>query len=189
MSEHCWGGVDVAKDRLDAGAGRAGPTQGFANTPTGAQAAVHWLQNHGVETVVLEATGGCERPLVDAAAGGGLAACVINPRQVRDFARATGQLAKTDRLDALLLARYGAQVCPPVRGRPDRAARERAALVARRRQLVAMRTAERQRWQQAESAWLRVQIRTHLAALEAAQATVEAAVLPENSVRRDLNLS
>lgn len=175
MSEQCWGGVDVAKARLDV-AGPSGPSRTFANTKAGTRAAVRWLGRQGVSALVLEATGGYERLLVDAAAEHGLAVCVVNPRQARDFARATGQLAKTDRLDAHLLARYGAQLRPSIRPLPDRTARERAELVTRRRQLVAMHTAERQRLQQAEGAWLREHLAHLLTVLEAERAAVEEAL-------------
>lgn len=95
--------------------------------------------------IVLEATGGLEVPLAGALAAAGLPLVVINPRQVRDIARATGQLAKTDRLDAQVLAQFAQAVRPPVRPVPDEQTQALAALVARRRQLIEMLTAEKNR--------------------------------------------
>jgi transposase len=95
--------------------------------------------------IVLEATGGLEVPLVGAVAVAGLPVVVVNPRQVRDFAKATGRLAKTDTLDAAVLAHFAAAVQPAVRPLPDAATQGLAAVVTRRRQLVDMLTAERNR--------------------------------------------
>ncbi len=94
---------------------------------------------------VLEATGGLEQPVADALQAAGVPVAVVNPRQVRDFARATGQLAKTDALDAAILAHFAAAIRPPVRPPVAAAIRELEALVDRRRQLVEMLTAERNR--------------------------------------------
>jgi len=93
----------------------------------------------------IEATGGLEVPLAGALAAVGLPVVVINPRQVRDFARATGQLAKTDRLDAQILARFAEAIRPPVRPVSDEQTQTLAALVARRRQLIELLTAEKNR--------------------------------------------
>ncbi|MGH8513634.1 MAG: IS110 family transposase, partial [Gammaproteobacteria bacterium] len=100
--------------------------------------------------VVLEATGGYERAAVVALATARLPLVVANPRQVRDFARATGQLAKTDRIDAFVLARFGATIEPDIRQLKSAETQELEALVARRAQLVNMLTAERVRLQQAQ---------------------------------------
>src|SRR5262249_37797135 len=95
--------------------------------------------------VILEATGGLEVPVAGALAIGGTAVAVVNPRQVRDFARATGRLAKTDRLDAEVLARFGEVVRPTARPITDAQAQAFEALLTRRRQLVEMLTAEKNR--------------------------------------------
>jgi transposase len=95
--------------------------------------------------VVLEATGGFERTVVGALAAQGLPVVVINPRQVRDFARATGRLAKTDRIDASILARFAEAVRPAPKPLPDREIRALQAIVARRRQLLGMLAAENNR--------------------------------------------
>jgi transposase len=144
-------GIDVAKAHLDiairptpAGA-PAGEPWRAPNDEAGVAALVARLTPLGPTLVVLEATGGLERLAAAALAGAGLPVAVVNPRQVRDFAKAVGQLAKTDALDAALLARFGEAVRPPPRPLPDAAQQELAALLARRRQVVAMLTAERQR--------------------------------------------
>jgi transposase len=97
------------------------------------------------DMVIIEATGGLEVPVASALATAGIGVAVVNPRQVRDFARATGQLAKTDALDARVLVRFGAAVKPQVRALPDAQAQALEALVSRRRQLVEMLTAEKNR--------------------------------------------
>jgi transposase len=122
--------------------------------------------------IVLEATGGWETALARALTEVHLPVAVVNPRQVRDFAKATGTLAKTDRLDAQLLARFGATVQPEPRPLPDPATQQVQDLLARRRQLVEMLTAERNRLGQAP-ARLRERIAKHIEWLEAELAEVE----------------
>jgi len=141
-----WIGIDVAKAWLDvAGDDEAEAVQRFANAAEGIAAVVADLVAQGPQLIVLEASGGHETAVTAALAAAGLPVAVVNPRQVRDFARASGRLAKTDALDARLLARFAARIQPPVRPLPDATAQELAALVGRRRQLVEMRTAERNR--------------------------------------------
>jgi transposase len=103
------------------------------------------LQEIAPQLIVLEATGGYQRTVVAVLAAAGLPVVVVNPRQARDFAKATGQLAKTDRLDARALAHFADAVRPAPRPLPDAQTEELRALLARRRQLVAMRTAEQNR--------------------------------------------
>ena len=122
--------------------------------------------------IVLEATGGLEVRLAAALAAAGLPVAVVNPRQVRAFARATGRLAKTDRLDAEAIAHFAEAVRPPIRPLPDEATRHLGALVARRRQLLEMLVAERNRRQAAEPA-LHQRIDAHLRWLEEALAELE----------------
>lgn len=131
------GGVDVAV--------HPGTAFQIAQDEGGIAEAVARLQAVQPTLIVLEATGGLEVPLTGALAAAGLPVVVINPRQVRDFARATGQLAKTDRLDAQILARFAEAIRPPVRLVPDEQTQALAALVARRRQLIEMLTAEKNR--------------------------------------------
>lgn len=139
--EH-WIGIDVAKARLDvADTSEARPWQ-VANDEDGIAALVADMTTRQPRLVVLEATGGHERAVTAALAAVGIPVAVVNPRQVRDFAKAMGQLAKSDALDARLLAEFAQRVQPPVRPLPDVVAQELAALLARRRQLLEMRTAE-----------------------------------------------
>ena len=108
-------------------------------------ALVAQLETIKLESVILESTGGLETPLVAALAAAALPVVVVNPRQVRDFAKSTGQLAKTDRLDALILAHFGEAVRPPIRPLRDADTQELSALLSRRRQVSAMLTAEKNR--------------------------------------------
>jgi transposase len=116
--------------------------------------------------VVLEASGGCERPVAAAIAASGIAIAVINPRQTRDFARATGKLAKTDRLDAKALARFAEAVRPEPRALVEEEAREFQAILARRRQVIQMMTAEKNRLGAATSKALARRIEAHVRWLE-----------------------
>jgi transposase len=138
-------GIDVSKDRLDAAIEPGGEAWHTANAEAGIASLVERLRALQPATVILEATGGFELPLTGALLAAGLPVSVVNPRQVRDFARATGQLAKTDAIDARVLARFGEAVRPELRVLPDTATQELAALVARRRQLIEMLTAEKNR--------------------------------------------
>ena len=122
--------------------------------------------------IVLEATGGLEVRLAAALAAAALPVAVVNPRQVRSFARAMGRLAKTDRLDAKVIAHFAEAVRPPVRPLPDETTRHLGALVARRRQLLEMLVAERNRRQAADRA-LHERIDAHLTWLESALAEIE----------------
>ena len=141
-----WIGIDVAKAWLDvASDDTAVAVQRYANEAEGITPVVEALVVQAPALIVLEASGGQETALTAALVAAGLPVAVVNPRQVRDFARATGRLAKTDALEARLLARFAARIQPPVRPLPDETAQELAALVGRRRQLVEMRTAERNR--------------------------------------------
>lgn len=144
MSGTCFIGMDISQDTVDV-AVRPGTAFQIANTEQGLAEAVQRLQTLTPALIVLEATGGLEVPLAGALAAVGLPVVVINPRQVRDVARATGQLAKTDRLDAQILARFAEAIRPPIRPVPDEQTQALVALVARRRQLIEMLTAETNR--------------------------------------------
>jgi transposase len=158
-------GIDVAKAQLDIAVRPSAEQWVSPHDEEGITALVARLHALRPTLVVLEATGGREAALAAALATAGLAVAVVNPRQVRDFARAVGQLAKTDALDAQVLARFAEVVRPTPRPLPDVQAQELSALLARRRQLVAMRTAERQRLDTAVPA-VRRHIQRHLAWLE-----------------------
>src|SRR5271170_524111 len=136
-------GVDVAKAALDVFMGSAGTAFTVSNNEVGIRDLVGQLVP--ADFVILAATGGLETPVASALAAAGIAVAIVNPRQVRDFARATGRLAKTDRLDAQVLARFGEAVRPEARPLANEQAQALEALVTRRRQLVEMLTAEKNR--------------------------------------------
>jgi transposase len=138
-------GIDVSKDHLDVHLRPTGEAARHASDEAGIAAVVARLAAAGPHLVVVEATGGFEAPLAAALALAGLPVAVVNPRQVRDFARSTGRLAKTDRLDAAVLAHFADAVRPDPRPLPDADTAALAVLVGRRRQLIEMRTAERNR--------------------------------------------
>jgi len=140
-------GIDVSKDRLDVATPDG--VVDYPNAPHGHQQLIKLLAKWSLEAILVEATGGYERAVVAELAAVDLPVVVINPRQVRDFARATGRLAKTDRIDAQVLAAFGQAVRPERRPLPDEKQRELQQQLARRRQLVEMLTAENNRLQQA----------------------------------------
>jgi transposase len=147
-------GVDVSKDALDVAyrEGEETTTLRFPNSPHGIDELVQACRGHSPEMIVLEATGGYERAAVAELAAAGLPVIVVNPRQVRDFARATGRLAKTDRIDAEVLALFGKAVRPVFRPLNDARTEELREKLARRRQLVQLRVAEGNRLAQAHTA-------------------------------------
>lgn len=138
-------GIDVSNTQLDLALRPSGTTQSFPNNEPGIKALVEHLCVVKPELIVLEASGGIERSVVRALVAADLPVTVANPRQVRDFAKATGQLAKTDRLDAQVLARFAEAVRPALRPLPDDMTLDLRALIARRRQLIEMLTAEQHR--------------------------------------------
>lgn len=142
-------GVDVSKERLDVCRLPGGEAKAFANTPAGHAELVAWARSVDDTLVVLEATGGYERPALFALQDAGLAAALVNPRRVRDFAKGLGQLAKTDTLDAAVLAEFARLVDPPPTEPTSEKQRELDALVTRRRQLLETRVAELSRVDQA----------------------------------------
>jgi len=159
-------GIDVSKHSLDVAIRPSQEHTTFANDDAGHAALVKRLQELTPTLIVLEATGGWEIRAAAALALAGLPVAVVNPRQVRDFARATGRLAKTDRLDADVLAHFAEAVRPSVKPLPDEQLRFFAGLVSRRRQLVEMITAENNRLALASQA-VRERIRVHLEWLKA----------------------
>ena len=150
MSEaEAYVGIDVSKAELEVAVEDEGWT--VSNDESGIEMLVEQLCERPVELVVLEATGGYEMPAAAALAEAGIPVVVANPRQVRDFARATGQLAKTDRIDARVLALFGERVRPEVRVLPDEDTQQLTALLARRRQLLEMMVAEKNRLKMAST--------------------------------------
>jgi transposase len=136
-------GIDVAKDRLDVVLRPTGEYLGTTNDERGIKAVVrHLRKQEEIALVVLEATGGLEQPAAAALAFAGVPVAIVNPRQVRDFAKAVGRLAKTDRIDAAVLAHFAEAIRPEARPLANEQARELAAVLLRRRQLLAMITAE-----------------------------------------------
>ena len=164
MSAEIFVGLDVSQACVDV-AVRPGTAFQLAHDERGIAEAVERLQVVHPTLIVLEATGGLEVPLAGALAAAALPVVVINPRQVRDFARATGQLAKTDRLDAQVLAQFAEAIRPPVRSVPDEQTQALAALVARRRQLIEMLTAEKNRLRLAARP-IQKRLRAHITWLE-----------------------
>ena len=158
-------GIDVAKERLDVAPRPVGAGWQVANDERGVVELVARLDQLRPALVVLEATGGMELPLVGALAAAGLPVVVINPRQAREFAKATGRLAKTDAIDAQVLAHFAEAVRPRLRPLADAAAQELSALMTRRRQLIEMLTAERNRLRTAAPA-VRPDIQEHIHWLE-----------------------
>jgi transposase len=159
-------GLDIAKDHIDGGTWPEQRHWQVPNDAAGIARLVEELAALAPGCIVLEASGGYEQEAAATLASAGLPVVVVNPRQVRDFAKATGQLAKTDRLDALILARFAEAVKPEIRPLPDAAATELRDLLVRRSQLVTMKTAEKNRLKTAGPA-VRTHIKTHIAWLDA----------------------
>jgi transposase len=145
MSEALFVGIDVAKDSLAVASAPAGLSLSVPNSTQGRQDLIKALKNHTVALVVLEATGGYERPVALDLIEAGFTTVVANPRQVRDFARGLGELAKTDPIDATVLARFAQIVQPKPRPSASPEESDLAELVTRRRQLVATLTQESNR--------------------------------------------
>jgi transposase len=165
-------GIDVAKDHLDARALPSGEAWRSANDPDGIDALAARLSALGAALVVMEATGGHEHAVAAALASAGLPVAVVNPRQVRDFAKATGELAKTDAPDARVLALFAERVRPEPRALPDASQRALEALLSRRRQLIGMLVAERNRLLLADAA-IRRSLTKHVRWLEKELGAVE----------------
>lgn len=159
-------GIDVSKERLDVTMRPSGESESVSNDKDGIEALVKRLREVGPSLIVLEASGGLERGVTRGLASAELPVVVVNPRQVRDFAKATGQLAKTDRIDALVLARFGEAVRPALRPLPDEVSLELRALIARRRQITGMIVAERNRLSRASKS-VKKRIDAHIGWLEA----------------------
>jgi transposase len=162
MTERKVVGIDVSKAMLDCSVASSN-SQFFqvGNDAAGIEQLIERCQALKPDLIVLEASGGYETAAATGLAGALFRVAVVNPRQVRDFAKATGQLAKTDRIDARILAQFGLAIDPQISPLPDADVRALQALLARRSQLVAMRTQELNRVAQTTSA-LRAQIKAHI---------------------------
>jgi transposase len=154
-------GVDVSKDTLDVAVRPTGEEMSFANTEDGVSAMRDFIQSFSPRLIVLEATGGWEAVGVSVLAAKGLPVVVVNPRQVRNFAKAMGLLAKTDKIDARTIARFAEAVKPEVRPLKGEEAQRLEAFLARRRQLLQMSTAEKNRLVLA-SRWTKKDIQAHI---------------------------
>jgi transposase len=158
-------GIDVSKDQLDLAVQPAGRTWQCANEPSAFPTLATELQALAPHLIVLEATGTLELPVAAALAAVGLPLAIVNPRQVRDFAKATGHLAKTDRLDAQVLAHFAQAVQPAAQVLPSAEQQHLHALLTRRRQLMEMLVAERNRLHTARPS-VHERIASHIAWLQ-----------------------
>jgi len=160
-------GIDVAQVELVVAREGVAGSKAYSNSERGYRDLVKDLKD--AQLIVLEATGGYQRGVVAALGGAGLPVVVVNPRQVRDFAKATGQLAKTDLLDAHVLASFGARVKPELRALPSEDEEELRDFLTRQQQVIQMLVAEKSRLLQAQGKGrqaLRRQIKSHISYLE-----------------------
>lgn len=160
-------GIDVSGEHLDWYRLPGKEFGRVSNDAQGIASLIRMLESSPVDLVVIEATGGLQRQVATALVATGCAVAVVNPRQVRDFARSSGQLAKTDRLDAQVLALFGLRMQPQPRALPDEAAQELVDRLTRRAQLIEMRVAEKNRRLRAPTR-IKKQIDRHLAFLDQA---------------------
>lgn len=158
-------GIDISKTSVDVDSYPVAQPACFTNDEPGRAAAASFLRGLQPALIVVEATGGLETPLVGQLATAGLSVAVVNPRQARDFAKAIGVLAKTDRVDAQVLARFGQAVKPAVRPLKPEETLALEAILTRRRQIIEMITAESNRFSSAAPR-IAKQIRQHIAWLE-----------------------
>lgn len=159
-------GIDVGKEKLDVGVNDEKKVRVWNNDPEGQIGLSDWVAEQDPQLVVVEASGGYEAALVSELVSRGIAVAVVNPTRVRAFARAEGTLAKTDKIDAQVIARFGATMKPAARARRDESQVALNELVTRRRQLVLIATAEKNRLSTA-SPTMQAHIRSHLAWLQA----------------------
>lgn len=165
-------GIDISKAQLDIVVEPGGESLTVPYDAQGLATLIARLSQISPRRIVVDATGGLERALLRAMVDAALPVIAVNPRQVRDFAKATGQLAKTDALDAAVLARFAVVIQPPERALPDPRTQELAALLARRRQVLAMQRAEQNRLERAP-ARVRKRIEAHLRWLSAELARLD----------------
>jgi transposase len=176
MTEELFVGIDVSKAQLDVAIRPTGEVLRRDNTQPGIASLASYLSNLKPTLVILEATGGYERALVSSLAAADLPVVVMNARQVRAFARATGQLAKTDRIDARVLAQFAEAVRPELRTLPDADTRGLEALVTRRRQVISMMNAEHNRLETCADTSMRAEIEATIAFLREQRGRLDAAI-------------
>jgi transposase len=145
MEEKTYAGIDVCKDNLDLAILPSREKRQYSNNEGGISRLIAKLKKQSPELVVLEPTGGFEAPVAAALWAEGIPVAIVNARQIKEYARATGKLAKTDKLDAQVMAEFAAAIKPPARPIRDEEAEEIKAMVSRRRQLIEMITAEKNR--------------------------------------------
>jgi transposase len=166
MKMEAFVGIDVSKDRLDVQLRPLPDAFAVKRDDSGLEELIARLRGIGPALVVLEATGGYETVVASALAAAGLPLAVVNPRRIREFAKAVGKLAKTDRLDAAVIAHFAEAVRPPPRAVADAEAQALSELVARRRQVIEMMVAERNRARLVRQRRILKAIERHLAVLQ-----------------------
>jgi transposase len=161
----CFIGIDVSKDQLEVAVRPTNEQMSFSNEDDGIDQLIQRLQQLQPDLILMEATGAYHQLVLGRLLASGLAAIAINPRQARDFARAIGRLAKTDSIDANVLAEFADRIRPEIRTVADEATQQLDAICTRRRQLVAMIAAEKNR-HHSGPATIRAQIKKHIVWLE-----------------------
>lgn len=164
-TQDCFIGLDVSKDTVEVAVRPTEERKTFANQEESLSLMIDFIKPFSPRLIVLEATGGLEKAAVCACAVAGLPVVVVNPRQVRDFAKAKGILAKTDKIDAGVIAQFAEAIRPEVRPLKTEEAQKLDALLSRRRQISQMITAEKNRLQSAP-VWTRKDIQKHIAWLQ-----------------------
>lgn len=177
-------GIDVSKDRLDVHVAPDGLYQQFRAQEV--EKLADWIQALSPTLVVMEASGGFERAAWLALAARNVSVAVVNPKRVRDFAKAAGKLAKTDKIDSAVLADFALRFSPAPTPPPTDAHRELEALLLRYRQLIEMSTAEKNRLGMSTSTWVKGQIRSHLRGLETQRRRVTDELLGKLATSMDL---
>jgi len=155
-------GIDISQDTLDMVAYPTGQIWQYKNSKGGIANTVTKLKGFNLKLIVMEATGGLEKPLCEALYQGGLPVAVVNPRRIRDFGRSMGILAKTDRLDAKVMAYFAAKIEPAPRPIQDEASQQLENLLTRRSQISDMITAEKNRLKQSRDKVVKVHLQRHV---------------------------
>lgn len=186
MPEQMFVGIDVSKARLDAAVLPSGEVFAVDNTAPGLTELIIRLSDVQPQLVVLEATGGLEQAAMLALHNAGFPVTVLNPRQVRHFSRALGKHAKTDRMDAVLLARFALTLQPEAHVPLDASHRALEALLARRRQVVDLLTMERNRLHSSRDAYVQHDVQEVITYLEGRRAQLDQAL--QDAVQLDLQL-
>ena len=166
-------GIDVSKERLDIALWPTGEIWNCSQSSDDLEALAERIREIGPVLVVLEATGGLEMPVAGELSAMDVPVAIVNPRQVRDFAKALGKLAKTDTIDAAVLARFAQAIRPQARPMPDAKAQELKALLARRRQIIVMITMEKNRLHAARVAKVSTSIQRTIAWLQKQLKTID----------------